>query len=77
MRPRGLGSTAASAGRSTPATVPITILAATMAAPVLPALTMAWARPSLTSSAQRRSEERRFLRIGVIAGSSMPTTSSA
>ncbi len=43
-----------------------------MAAPVLPAVTMAWARPSLTSSAQRRIDERRFLRIGVIAGSSMP-----
>ena len=42
-----LGSTAASAGRSTPATVPMTILAAIIAAPVLPAVTMAWppARP--------------------------------
>jgi len=38
---------------------------------------MACARPSLTSSAQRRIEERRFFRIGVMAGSSMPTTSSA
>src|SRR5436305_794617 len=55
----------------------MTILAAIMAAPVLPAVTRACARPSLTSSAQRRIEERRFLRIGVIAGSSMPTTSSA
>src|SRR3954451_17322279 len=77
VRPWRLGSTAASAGRSTPETVPITILAAIMAAPVLPAVTMAWARPSWTSSAQMRREERRFLRIGVMAGSSMPTTSSA
>ena len=34
------GSTAASAGRSTPSMVPITILAAIIAAPVLPAETM-------------------------------------
>ena len=75
--PFGFGSTAASAGRSTPGTVPITILPTAMAAPVLPAVTMAWARPSCTSSAQRRRDERRLRRIGVIAGSSMPTTSSA
>jgi len=44
--------------------VPMTILALIMAAPVLPAVTRAWARPSLTSSAQRRIEERPLLADG-------------
>ena len=77
VRPSALGTTAASAGRSTPGMVPITILAAIIAAPVLPAVTIAWARPSRTSSAQTRTDERRLWRIGVMAGSSMPTVSSA
>ena len=57
--------------------VPITILAAIIAAPVLPAVTIAWARPSRTSWQQMRIDERRLRRIGVIAGSSIATTWSA
>jgi hypothetical protein len=77
VNPLWLGITAASAGRSTPSMVPITILAAIITAPVLPAENMPWARPSRTRLAQMRIDERGFLRIGVTGDSSIPTTSSA
>ena len=73
----GLGKTVARAGLSTPLMAPITVLATINDAPVLPAETIAWARPSLTCSPQIRMDDRFFLRKGVIGGSSMPTTSSA
>src|SRR5918996_1305618 len=44
-----VGIIAASAGRSTPGNVPITIFAVAIAAPVLPAETKPSARPSITS----------------------------
>ena len=48
-----------------------------MAAPVCPAVNIPRARPSRTHSAAIRTEARRFLRIGVMEGSSKSTTSSA
>ena len=72
-----LGRTVASAGRSTPSIIPTTIFAQTMAAPVCPAETSPWARPSRTQLAATRIDELRFLRIGVVAGSSIVTTSDA
>src|SRR6185295_8556737 len=56
VRPRPLGRTAARAGRSTPGEVPRTMRAAIIAAPVLPAVTIAAARPSrqLGAEADRR-----------------------
>jgi hypothetical protein len=77
VRPDRLGNTAARAGRSTPASGPISMRAEITAAPVLPALTIASASPAATSSAQRRIDELGLRRIGVVAGSSMPTVSSA
>ena len=53
------------------------IFATTMAAPVCPAVNIPRARPSRTHSAAIRTEARRFFRIGVMDGSSNPTTSSA
>jgi hypothetical protein len=72
-----LGRMAARAGRSTPPIMPRLVLAATQAAPVLPAVTMAAARPLRTSSAHTDSDEFRLPRSTETGGSSMPTTSVA
>ena len=71
----GTGMTVAMAGRETPGRRPIRNKALAMAAPVLPALTMAQARPSRTASAQRTSEESRFTRTARPGSSSIPMTS--
>ncbi len=71
----GIGVTMA--GRAIPRMRPMRSRALAMVAPVLPALTMASARPSRTASAQRTSDES-FLRRTLLAGSSsMATTSPA
>src|SRR5919107_621746 len=53
-RPDLVGSMAASAGRSTPGSMPSTIFAVAIAAPVLPAETKPSACPSATSRARLR-----------------------
>jgi hypothetical protein len=73
--PPGTGSTVAMAGRCTPGMRPIRSSAAATAAPVLPALTMADACPSLTASAARTTDES-FLRRTAAAGSSSIATIS-
>ena len=72
----GTGMTVAMAGRETPGRRPIRNKALAMVAPVLPALTMAQARPSRTASAQRTSEESRFTRTARPGSSSIPMTSA-
>ena len=72
-----VGKTAASAGRSTPGMAPSTILAAIMAAPVLPAVIKPAARPSRTSRSPTRREESRLARTAWTALSSMVMTSVA
>jgi hypothetical protein len=73
----GTGMTVAMAGRETPGKRPMRNKALAMAAPVLPALTMAQARPSRTASAQRTMEESLFTRTPRPGSSSMPITSLA
>ena len=61
----------ASAGRSTPESMPRTILAVAMAAPVLPAVKKPAALPSRTSLRPTRMEESRLERTACAALSSM------
>ena len=65
------------AGRITLGNLPIRSSAEAMAAPVLPADTMASALPSRTASAARTSDESFFLRTPWAGSSSMPMTSLA
>ena len=71
----GTGITVAMAGRATPLTRPMRRRALAIAAPVLPALTIADARPSRTASAARTTDES-FLRRTPPAGSSCMSTTS-
>src|SRR6266545_3697614 len=72
-----VGIKAASAGRSTPGNIPITILAVAIAAPVLPAETNPSPFPSFTNFVPIL-KELFFLRLtDVITGSPMPITSAA
>ena len=48
-----------------------------MSAPVLPALTQAWASPAFTASMARRMDDCRLPRRALAGGSSMATTSAA
>src|SRR3989304_3385399 len=75
--PRLVGKTEASAGRSTPGSVPSSILAAAMAAPVLPAETIPCALPSRTCRAVRRTEASGLRRSALTGLSSMAMTSLA
>ena len=70
------GTGTAIAGRLIPGSRPKRSNAAAIVAPVLPAPTIACARPSRTASAQRTTDASRFERIAV-AGSSISTTSEA
>ena len=72
-----VGNTVASAGRSTPGMTPRTILAVTMAAPVLPAVTKPLAVPSFTRRRPTRIEESRFCLTACAAFSSMVMNSEA
>ncbi len=63
------------AGRITPGNRPMRNRADAMVAPVLPADTMAMARPSRTASAARTSDESFFRRTLLPGSSSMPMTS--
>ena len=67
----------AMAGRDTPRMRPIRSSDAAMAAPVLPALTMAEARPSRTASAARTTEESFIFRTLAAASAPMAITSEA
>src|SRR5436309_3119922 len=58
--PAGTGIGTAMAGREIPRTRPMRSNAAAILAPVFPAPTMAWARPSRTAWAERTSEESLF-----------------
>ena len=73
----GSGIGVAMAGRMTLGSRPMRSSAEAMAAPVLPAETMAMARPSRTASAARTSEESFFRRTPWAGSSSMPMTSLA
>ncbi len=73
----GTGMGVAMAGRLTPRKRPIRSSALAIAAPVLPALTMAQARPSRTASAQRTSDASRLTRTALPGSSSIPMTSLA
>src|SRR5579883_3069353 len=73
--PRGRGSGVAMHGRATLGRRPMRSRAAAMVAPVLPALTMADALPSRTSSATRTREESFLRRTACPASSSIPMTS--
>jgi hypothetical protein len=61
-QPLVVGMIVARAGRSTPASMPSTIFAVAMAAPVLPAVKKPAARPSRTILRPTRMEESRLLR---------------
>ncbi len=65
------------AGRITLGSRPIRNRAEAMVAPVLPADTMAMARPSRTASAARTSDESFLRRTPLPGSSSMPMTSLA
>ncbi len=75
--PFWLGSAVAIAGRSIPSSVFNTKREMAISAPVLPALTTASARPSLTRLAATRIEESRLPRSATATGSSIATTSLA
>ena len=75
--PLRVGKAEASAGRSTPGTMPCTILAVAMTAPVLPADTNPCASPSRTSREATRMELSRLERTALAALSSMVTRSLA
>src|SRR5215213_1252861 len=76
-RPDFEGSIAASAGRSTPGSMPMTIFAVAIAAPVLPAETKPSAWPSATSRAPTRMELLRLRRTAVATASSIEMNSGA
>ena len=72
-----VGIMAASAGRSTPGSVPITIFAVAIAAPVFPAETKPSARPSLTSFVPILKELFFLRRTAFATASSIAITSAA
>ena len=72
-----LGSTVAMAGRSMPGSVFSTNREIAISAPVLPALTQAWAAPDFTRLTATRMDESFLKRKACAGGSSMPTTSVA
>jgi hypothetical protein len=76
QRPWRVGTTAASAGRSTSSSVPSTRRAIVQQAAVLPAEKNASARPSRTNSSPTWIEER-FLSVARLTFSAMPTASGA
>src|SRR5919197_330802 len=76
-RPDFVGKSAASAGRSTPGSIPMTIFAVAIAAPVLPAETKPSACPSATRRAPTLIELRRLRRTAVATASSIRMTSGA
>ncbi len=76
VRPARFGTTAASAGRSTPSSVPSVILAIAQQAAVLPAEKKASAAPSRTRSSATWIEER-FLSVERLTFSLIPTLSGA
>ena len=75
--PLRVGKADARAGRSTPGSMPCTILAVAITAPVFPAETKPSATPSRTSRAATRMELSRLLRTAFAALSSMVTCSLA
>ena len=70
-----LGITVANAGRSTPLMRPSRTMPLASSAPVDPAETMAWARPSLTERMAETMEEPGFLRTASMGASSLVITS--
>ena len=72
-----VGRTVDNAGRSTTASVPMTIFTVAMTAPVLPALTMPDTAPSRISRAATRIDESFLRRTAVAAESSIVMTSLA
>ncbi|OQB97997.1 MAG: hypothetical protein BWX80_04085 [Candidatus Hydrogenedentes bacterium ADurb.Bin101] len=75
--PVKLGRVWLTAGRETPGIVPSRILAATMTAPVFPALMTAWASPSLTMRMATRRDDCFFLRTASTGCSWGPILSGA
>ena len=75
--PDTVGMAVQMAGRSTPGRVLSTKRLTAIRAPVLPALTAAWARPSLTILMATRMEESFFWRRATATESSMATSSLA
>ncbi len=75
--PLVVGTTAPIAGRSIPSILPSVRVATAIAAPVLPALTNAWASPLLTRSAATATDESGFRRIAFAGCSSICTISDA
>ena len=77
MAEPGTGIGVAIAGRATPLMRPMRSRALAIVAPVLPALTIAEARPSRTASAARTSDESFMVRTLLAGSASMAMTSEA